>query len=278
MANVTNEPESPDAVLRMLLASSGHSFEDRLRQELAKETFVGGKRVVKQELPKLPKWAGNSVHVVKVNLHDAKPPVWRRLEIPSFTPLDQVHEVLQVAFDWTGYHLHSFETVCGEYGDLLQDDWSESEAGDESTVALAQVAVPEKAKVVYVYDFGDDWRHDIVVEKIQPAAPGVAYPRCTGGRGGTPVEDSGGIRAFNEERAEGRVPDVGFNPADLTEALADLAIVVTMNPARRPSRLSNRMSIPLIRVAMLVAHIKEDDSHVQHTEVEEAARCPKGEQ
>jgi hypothetical protein len=278
MADVTNEPESPDAVLRMLLASSSHSFEDRLRQELAKETFVGGKRVAKQKLPKPPMWAGNSVHVVKVNLHGAKPPVWRRLEIPSFTPLGQVHEVLQVAFDWTGYHLHSFETVCGEYGDPLQDDWAEAEAGDESAVTLAQVAGTEKAKVVYVYDFGDDWRHDIVVEKIQPAAPGVAYPRCTGGRGATPAEDGGGIEAFNEGRAEGDVPDVAFNPADVTEALGDLAIVVTMNPAPKRSRLSNRMSVPLIRVATLVAYIKEDAGHVQHAEVEEAARCPQAEQ
>jgi hypothetical protein len=98
MAHVTNKPESPDALLRTLLAYSGDSFEDRLRDELAKETFIGGKRVVKQELPRLPKWAQDSVHVVKVNLHGAKPPVWRRLEIPSFTPLDLVHEVLQIAF------------------------------------------------------------------------------------------------------------------------------------------------------------------------------------
>jgi hypothetical protein len=223
MADVTDKAESPDALLRMLLAYSGDSFEDRLRQELAKETFVGGKRVVKQELPRLPKWAGNSVHVVRANLYGAKPPVWRRLEIPSFAPLGLVHEILQVAFDWSGYHLHSFETVCGEYGDPLQGDWSDSGAGDESAVALAQVAATEKAKVVYVYDFGDDWRHDIVVEKIEPAAPGVAYPRCTGGRGETPAEDSGGIWAFNEERAEGGVPSVGFNPADVTEALAGLA-------------------------------------------------------
>ena len=56
----------------------------------------------------------------------------------------------------------------------------------------------EKAKVVYVYDFGDDWRHDIVVEKIAPAEPGVAYPRCTGGRREAPPENCGGISAFNE--------------------------------------------------------------------------------
>jgi Plasmid pRiA4b ORF-3-like protein len=37
------------------------------------------------------------VHRVKVSLYGAKPPVWRRLEIPSAMPLDRVHAVLQVA-------------------------------------------------------------------------------------------------------------------------------------------------------------------------------------
>lgn len=226
MAGVTDKPDSPDAILRTLLTYAGDSFEDRLRQELAKQTFVGGRRVVKQKLPRLPKRADTTVHVVKVNLHGATPPVWRRLEIPSAMTLDRVHEVLQAAFDWDGYHLHSFETVCGEYGDpSREDDWSEF--ADESTVALAQVAVGEKAKVVYVYDFGDDWRHDIVVEKVLPATPGVAYPRCTRGRGETPAEDSGGIWAFNEERGQGGAADGGFDPADVTEALADLADVIT---------------------------------------------------
>ena len=105
------------------------------------------------------------------------------------------------------------------------DDWSER--GDESAVALAQVAIGEKAKVVYVYDFGDDWRHDIVVEKILPAVPGVAYPRCTGGRGETPAEDSGGIWVFNEERTQNGGPADSFDPVNVTEALADLADVVT---------------------------------------------------
>lgn len=227
MARMTSRPDSPEVLLRMLLAHAGDSFEEALRRELAKETFVGGKRVVKQKLPELPKQAEATVHVVKVNLYGAKPPVWRRLEIPSLMTLDLVHEVVQAAFDWDNSHLHSFETVCGEFGDPSQDDdWSEH--GDESTVTFCQVAAAEKAKVVYVYDFGDDWRHDIVVEKITPATPGVAYPRCTAGRGETPAEDSGGIWAFNEERAQGSAFSGRFEPADVTDALADLAIVVTV--------------------------------------------------
>lgn len=191
---------------------------------LPDEVYVGGRRVPRQELLPLEESAA-TVHTVKASLHGAKPPVWRRLELPSGLTLEMVHEVMQVAFAWHGYHLHQFETACGAFGRPdAEGDWGFEEAGDESAVALAQVAAGEKAKIVYVYDFGDDWRHDIVVEKVTPALPGVAYPRCTGGRGWAPEEDSGGIWTHNEAVAAAG-PVVPFAPAALG-ALSKLA-----NPA-----------------------------------------------
>jgi hypothetical protein len=215
---------STDALARMLLQAEANASEALMQQMLdrfAQQTFVGGKRVALQKLPRLPKKAATTVHRVKVSLYGAKPPLWRRLEIPSAMPLDLVHEVMQVAFDWEGYHLHAFETACGEFGAPDDDDWSERK--DEATAALAQVAAAERAKVVYTYDFGDNWRHDIVVEKIIPAEPGVAYPRCTGGRRAAPPEDCGGIWAFDEDQ-DGR--DEPFDADEVTARLADLAEVL----------------------------------------------------
>jgi Plasmid pRiA4b ORF-3-like protein len=220
------EPVTFGELERLMLQLTGNSFEGLEQQMLARikqETRVGGKRVARQELPGLPRDAVTTVHRVKVSLYGAKPPVWRRLEIPSAMPLNLVHAVLQIAFDWHGYHLHAFETVCGEFGSPdHDDDWAERQ--DEATATLAQVAGAERAKAVYSYDFGDDWRHDIVVEKIIPADPGVAYPRCTGGRRDAPPEDCGGIWVFNEQFA-----DLGdlFNVGDLNKRLAGLATVVT---------------------------------------------------
>src|SRR5712691_975923 len=188
---------SPDELARMLWRAEANASEVLVQQMLGRfgqQTFVGGKRVTLQKLPRLPEKAATTVHRVKVSLYGAKPPVWRRLEIPSAMPLDLVHEVMQVAFDWHGYHLHAFETVCGEFGAPDDDDdWSERE--DEATAALAQVAAAERAKVVYTYDFGDDWRHDIVVEKIVPAEPGGGLPalhrRAEGGAAGGLRRDLG---------------------------------------------------------------------------------------
>lgn len=231
MAGMPKKPTpSADELARMLLqveAKAGDVLMQQMLDRLGQQTFVGGKRVAIEKLPRLPKQAATTVHRVKVSLHGSKPPVWRRIEIPSAMRLDLVHEVMQVAFDWHGYHLHVFETVCGEFGAPDgDDDWAERK--DETTAALAQVAAAEKTKVVYAYDFGDDWRHDIVVEKIAPAEPGVAYPRCTGGRRAAPPEDSGGIWAFNEYQAE---LDDTFDAGEVTARLAGLAEVLI--PASR---------------------------------------------
>ena len=222
------EPVTLDELERMLLrlqGITGETLEQQVLSRLNRETFVGGKRVTRQELPGLPKDAVATVHRVKVSLYGAKPPVWRRLEIPSAMPLNLVHAVLQVAFGWHDYHLHVFETVCGQFGSPDLDDWAERQ--DEAAATLAQVAGAERAKAVYSYDFGDDWRHDIVVEKIIPAEPGVAYPRCTGGRRDGPPEDCGGIWVFNEQFAE--FGDL-FTVRELNERLAGLATVLI--PAR----------------------------------------------
>jgi hypothetical protein len=229
-ATITGMPKKPvtstDELIRTLMqveAAAAGILEQQMLHRLRQQTYVGGNRVDIQKLPRLPKSAATTVHRVKASLYGAKPPVWRRLEIPSVMTLDLVHMVMQAAFRWDGYHLHAFETVCGEFGAPdASDGWSERT--DEATAALAQVAVAEGAKVVYTYDFGDDWRHDIVVEKIVPAEPGVAYPRCIGGRREGPPEDCGGIWAFNELQA-GR--DDTFDADEVTEYLADLPKVFT---------------------------------------------------
>jgi hypothetical protein len=65
---------------------------------------------------------------------------------------------------------------------------------NEEEAGLGKVLRTEGAVLWYVYDFGDDWRHRIEVEKVVPLDAGVTYPRCTGGRrAAPPTEDIGGM-------------------------------------------------------------------------------------
>ena len=66
---------------------------------------------------------------------------------------------------------------------------------DESGVPVGKVLMAEGDSMVYVYDFGDDWRHQIVLEKIR-ASDAVAKPVCLAGERRCPPEDVGGPSGF----------------------------------------------------------------------------------
>ena len=148
--------------------------------------------------------------------------------------LDGLHEVLQRTFGWDDFGPHSFVTIYGEFFGQLRPTSRAArrparragEPRDESGVILAQAAGEEGSRIAYLYGYRDEWQVHIRVEKILSATAGVAYPRCTRGRGeDIPGEGYCGIREFNA----GRLPvelDTYFDPEDLTDDIADLATVI----------------------------------------------------
>jgi Plasmid pRiA4b ORF-3-like protein len=134
------------------------------------------------------------IYQIKVGLRGAKPPIWRRLEVPADITLARLHIVIQAAFDWDDTHMHVFETPYGNFGIADANLGHRAEA----PVTLEQVAPTVSCKLRYTYDFGDDWEHDILVEKVLVPDRTAAYPRCTGGRRAAPPEDCGGIWGYAE--------------------------------------------------------------------------------
>ena len=134
------------------------------------------------------------VYQLKVALVGAKPPIWRRLEVPADISLARLHTVIQAAIDWHDTHLHVFETPSGSFGTTDADLGHR----DEAPVTLEQVAPAVNSRLRYTYDFGDEWVHDILVEKALDRDQAATYPRCTGGRRAAPPEDCGGIWGYAE--------------------------------------------------------------------------------
>lgn len=135
------------------------------------------------------------IYHLKVTLRHVKPPVWRRIEVPADIKLGKLHEVLQIAMGWTDSHLHGFRKGRESYG--VPDPDFPGDFKNERNVRLDSLA-GEGETLIYEYDFGDGWEHDLKVEKIVPAAPGVHYPRCTAGKRACPPEDCGGPWGYAE--------------------------------------------------------------------------------
>jgi Plasmid pRiA4b ORF-3-like protein len=141
-----------------------------------------------------------TVHQLKIALRHIHPPIWRRVQVSSAASLATLHAVLQRSFAWTDSHLHEFEAGRRRFGSpQLDGGWGEEEdVQDERRVTLGRVAPRKGAKLLYRYDLGDDWQHDIVVEEILPADPTSHSPRCLDGRRAAPPDDCGGPFGYAE--------------------------------------------------------------------------------
>ncbi len=99
---------------------------------------------------------------------------------------------------WEDYHLHQF--IVGKYPDEdfygipFPDDWRA--AKNETLFTLKQILKNEGDKCIYEYDFGDGWKHIILLEKVLLPEEGVFYPRCIKGKRACPPEDCGGIGGY----------------------------------------------------------------------------------
>ena len=124
-----------------------------------------------------------------ITLRGIRPPIWRRVQVPGAIRLAALHEAIQTVFGWTNSHLHQFVVAGRTYGQ--PDDFDEA-VEDESRVTLAEALGTRIKRFLYVYDFGDDWEHDAVVENIVAGNSGSEGPLCLGGKRHRPPEDCGG--------------------------------------------------------------------------------------
>jgi predicted nucleotidyltransferase len=126
-----------------------------------------------------------------VSIRDIEPIIWRRLRVPADLTLGQLHEVLQLAFGWTNSHLHDFAVHDVRFGMVDVEDQLFSV--DENAAPLGAVARAGKT-FLYRYDFGDDWEHDVKVERVLDQ--GDERIVCLDGARACPPEDCGSTSGY----------------------------------------------------------------------------------
>ena len=159
---------------------------------------------------------------LKVTLQMENHNIWRRLVVPLNTTFSQFHKVLQAAFGWLDYHLHEFFIYGDEMQDIsfinhpfynkagykpvvnlvsdeedfdyLREDGIERKL--EKGIRLSEY-IPKYKRLQYVYDFGDNWRHYIEVERVIDDYD-KNYAICIDGEGNAPPEDVGGEYGYDK--------------------------------------------------------------------------------
>lgn len=175
-----------------------------------------------------PRRATPATYRIRVDLDDARPPIWRRLDIRSDLTLDAVHQALQAAFGWTDSHLHRFALGGGVFdrkAELFLCPFDVEEGEDDglpaSDVRLDETLAEPGDVLRYCYDYGDSWDLTLKLESVGDLADASAPPAvCVDGRRAAPPEDCGGLRDA-DQLAEVLEDPAHFDLAEVNQALTD---------------------------------------------------------
>lgn len=128
---------------------------------------------------------------LRIELLDTEPLVWRRVVVPEQINLHRLHELIQDVMVWGDCHLYEFE-CNGRYYDE-SGEWPIAQARNAKLKAVAARA--KNNAFHYLYDFGDGWKHRIVVEAtdLEESDP---CPRFIDGAMACPPEDIGGTVGY----------------------------------------------------------------------------------
>jgi hypothetical protein len=191
---------------------------------------------MREAMRKKKQQVSGEIQQIKVTLWGTE--VWRHLLVERDTTLDQLHYVLQRAIGWENDHMHEFVVGGRSFGAVnpMGEILRAADGPDETEVEIAQVLPHIGSRIQYRYDFGDGWRHEIVLLKRLPKIAGQVYPRCIAGEHAGPPEDCGGLGGYHTLLTALKDPDSesyeraleiagedydpkGFSPEEVTKRL-----------------------------------------------------------
>ena len=190
---------------------------------------------------------------IRIVLQDLEAKIWRRVDVPLSSTLAALHDIIQVSFHWQDYHLYEFvvgERVYGVPSD--EDEFYDRKVYKAAAIRLKTLVERGVDRFLYVYDFGDDWRHDVIVEEVRDGGEDTEYPAFVDGARRCPPEDVGGTDGFMEfleavldashEEHDRMVEWYGgpFDPEDIDEQRT--RSVLKMFAARRRGPLASHRS------------------------------------
>jgi Plasmid pRiA4b ORF-3-like protein len=167
------------------------AFFERMQEKLSRVP-PRKRHNVRMPAPKAPP----IIYQLKITLIDLEPPIWRRIQVPSSIKLCCLHSAVQVVMGWTETHIHQFEKDGKNWGIVQLYDDEKLDVLDDGSVTLAEVLKSEGDSMAYQYDFGDDWLHEIVLEKIESAETVLKHPVCIAGERRCPPENVGGVSGY----------------------------------------------------------------------------------
>jgi len=171
---------------------------------------------------------------IKVFLYGIQPQIWRRLTIGMEVTFLELSNAIQAAMGWDNKHPHEFRHGKGKrlvdvIGPVGLEDQTVGEFQDETALTLAEFLGRKKLpiRILYRYDFADEWIHEVVFEK---RVAGSGPPELLDGARACPPEDFSGAFAYMRAlHGDAEWMNPGYDP----EAFDPKAVDFTPKPPRK---------------------------------------------
>jgi hypothetical protein len=138
-------------------------------------------------------------YIIEVTLQKVIPRIWRRFKITTEAMFVDLHEAIQDACGWENRHLFQFRDAKGRILAGLPEGPDDVTTPDAKINPIAKPLGSGKGKkVLYVYDLGDFWRHDVEVVDVAKEGSERLARRLLAGERAFPPEDSGGVREYEK--------------------------------------------------------------------------------
>jgi hypothetical protein len=164
----------------------------------------GGEEALEEPAQPATEAGARTVYHFLVTLDVDDEEIWRRFELRGDQTLHHLHLAIQDAFEWDDDHEYAFY-LSGDYWDEATA-YQRPGSGDRSAARfrLEHLPIRRGQRFVYLFDFGDEWRHEIKLEEIEKESvqAGVTYPRLTEQYGASPAQYPDLEDEFDDEDTE----------------------------------------------------------------------------
>ena len=138
---------------------------------------------------------------IKVFLYDIEPQIWRRFTISGDATFAELHSVIQKAMGWNDEQAHQFRygkgrSLTNVIANTQEEVAPQDNFEDESEVSLTSFVGRKRLplRLLYRYDFMDDWTHELIIEEKQDSGE----LKLLDGERACPPEDCGGSFGYRE--------------------------------------------------------------------------------
>ena len=180
----------PANALAQDVLKSTLSYNKKLRQ--------GGKRIGKARTTTPAYSNTHFIHRFKVSLRD-RPDIWRIIEIKENQMLSSLHKAIFKAFNRFEEHQYSFFISNKPYD--KESEYTSPGLDTDGTCRLVtriridSLALHPGQKFLYLFDYGDEWWHEVELIGVTEKVTGGSYPRVVKKQGKSPPQYPRGIEA-----------------------------------------------------------------------------------